>query len=311
VEHSIQSQVEPFPVIEVPLDAPDRTEDMGTKVKFWFDESNRGRCLYKKARLNTGEDWAEKIAAELCQLLQLPHAEYDLATYQGEPGIVSPSFLPQNASLVIGNEILFQTLPDYPKNTPEPAQHTINNIFRVIQEKSLQLPIDWKSPATAIQTPADVFVGYLMLDAWIGNTDRHHENWALIRFNGQDYLAPTYDHASSLGRNEPDRKRQQRLLTQDQGFSVRAYVEKCKSCIYDKMTDKTPLKTFDAFVKAGEKYPSAALTWLSLLEQVSSEDIQKLFDRIPKERITSVASQFAQEILRINRDRLLAIRQNL
>ncbi|MBN4005279.1 hypothetical protein [Nostoc sp. LPT] len=57
---------EQFPIIDVPLDAPEADEDLGTKEKFWFRHQYLGRCLFKKARPNTGEDWAEKIAAELC-----------------------------------------------------------------------------------------------------------------------------------------------------------------------------------------------------------------------------------------------------
>ena len=52
---------------------------------------------------------------------------------------------------------------------------------------------------------------YIVLDALIGNTDRHHENWALLRkkinnkWSGQ--TSPSFDHASSLGRELEDRKR--------------------------------------------------------------------------------------------------------
>lgn len=84
---------DPFPIIEVPLDASQDIEDLGTKEKFWFRHPYLGCCLFKKARLNTGEDWAEKIAAQLCKLLGLPHAEQELAIYKGEKGTVSPSFL--------------------------------------------------------------------------------------------------------------------------------------------------------------------------------------------------------------------------
>jgi hypothetical protein len=54
-----------------------------------------------------------------------------------------------------------------------------------------------------------------MLDALIGNTDRHHENWGLVLQGTSDHqdlrLAPTFDHASSLGRNETDERREARL----------------------------------------------------------------------------------------------------
>ncbi|WP_335233305.1 hypothetical protein [Nostoc sp.] len=99
---------EQFSIIDVPLDAPEGNEDVGTKEKFWFRHQYLGSCLFKKARPNTGEDWAEKIAAELCELLGLPHADYELAIFNGENGIVSPSFLPpqEGAILILGNEIL-------------------------------------------------------------------------------------------------------------------------------------------------------------------------------------------------------------
>lgn len=189
-------RTEQFPIIEVPLEAPEEDETMGTKEKFWFRNEERGLCLYKKARKNTGEDWAEKIAAELSELLELPHANYELATFNEEPGIISPFFLPSDkdsipsGQLFPGNEILAQILSDYPKNSKNPSQHTIDNIFQVVGDDSVQLPLSW-TPPSGILTAVDVFIGYLLLDAWIGNTDRHHENWAFIRIANQNYLAPT------------------------------------------------------------------------------------------------------------------------
>ncbi len=54
-----------FQIIEVPADVPREQEQMGTKPKFWFQDEDQGYCLYKEARPNTGEDWAEKVAAEV------------------------------------------------------------------------------------------------------------------------------------------------------------------------------------------------------------------------------------------------------
>ncbi|MGL5079164.1 MAG: hypothetical protein ACRDBG_25470 [Waterburya sp.] len=154
-------------------------------------------------------------------------------------------------------------------------------------------------------------IGYLLLDAWIGNSDRHHENWAFISSESQTYLAPTYDHGSSLGRNEPDEKRRARLTTKDKGFSVQAYAEKCNSCLYDEIKDKKPLKTFDVFCKAAKINPSAACVWLSRLSDISTADTLELFDRIPSNRISQTAVEFAQKILEINQNRLLNLLNTL
>jgi len=298
-----------FPIIQIPPDAPGEDEQMGTKVKFWFDHESLGICLYKKARPNTGEDWSEKIAAELCGLLQLPHAKYELATFQQEKGIISPYFLPEGGSLTFGNEILSRIVLDYPTDSRNLSQHTINSALDAIANDSVNLPFDW-NPPEGISNPVETFVGYLLLDTWIGNTDRHHENWAFVNLADKTYLAPTYDHASCLGRNESDKKREERLKTKDSGFSVEAYARKSPSAFYAQVGDKT-LKTFDAFDLAAQSYPDAASLWLDCLANISSTSTLELFERIPKERISASAIKFAQKILEVNQSRLLKLRESL
>ena len=52
--------------------------------------------------------------------------------------------------------------------------------MEAIQENSVGFPPIWKVPHSFTDA-RDLFVGYLLLDAWIGNGDRHHENWGFIR----------------------------------------------------------------------------------------------------------------------------------
>lgn len=296
-----------FPIIEVPLDASQDIEDLGTRIKFWFYDDNLSRCLFKKARPNTGEDWAEKIATELCKLLGLPHAEQELAIYRGEKGTVSPSFLRgkwKNGTLITGREILAQRIPDYPQHPKDHSQHTINNVFSTIEATSLNLPIEW-IPPKGINTAIDTFVGYLLLDAWIGNTDRHHENWAFISVKDRIYLSPTYDHGSSLGRNEPDSKRQQRLTTKDKAFAVESYAQKCYSVFYTQVGNTHRLRNFDVFCEVKKLYPNAAKIWLDRLAEISSSDTLEIIMRIPKHRISIPAIEFAHKILELNQKELL------
>lgn len=90
-----------FTIIEVPEDATQETESLGTKFKFWY-RNDKLDYLYKQARPNTGEAWSEKIASELCQLLNLAHADYELAIWNGNLGTISPSFVPPNKTLGVG-----------------------------------------------------------------------------------------------------------------------------------------------------------------------------------------------------------------
>jgi len=298
---------EQFPIIDIPLDAPEADEDLGTKEKFWFRHQYLGRCLFKKARPNTGEDWAEKIAAQLGELLGLPHADYELATFNGENGIISPSFLPEGAILSPGNEVLAPIVPDYPQDSKDLSQHTIDNVSKAIGNAALNLPINW-IPPKGISQAMEIFIGYLLLDAWIGNSDRHHENWAFISLEKKIYLAPTYDHASSMGRELSDEKRYLKLNNK----SVTGYAEKCSSLIYSSFGDKKRLKTFDVFREAQQYYAnSAASVWLNNLARVSSNDTLELFKQIPSNRISQTAIEFAQKILELNQSKLLKLRQTL
>lgn len=48
-----------------------------------------------------------------------------------------------------------------------------------IESSQVQLPPDWTAPE-GIETAQDLFIGYILLDALIGNGDRHHENWGFV-----------------------------------------------------------------------------------------------------------------------------------
>ncbi|MFA5865733.1 MAG: HipA-like protein [Phycisphaerae bacterium] len=304
---------EKFEIIEVPPDQAQRVEAMGTKFKFWYKDKHLGECLYKKSRQNTGEDWAEKIAAELSELLNLPHAAYELALCNGHRGTVSKNFLPPNTSLTHGNEILLKLIQNYPpaqegqKNFYRVSQHRLDVVMDIMELQDVDTPIGW-NPPQGIKTGLDTFIGYLLLDAWIGNTDRHHENWAFLRGSPPRlHLAPSYDHASSLGRNESTESMNDRLTTKDQGRSVGGYVEKCRSAFYDKIDDKKPLTTFEAFKKAKFRKPVPAKIWLDRLGEIRIDEVNNFFDRIPDDRISKVAIKFGQKILELNRNKLLEL----
>lgn len=163
-----------FEIIDVPGEAPSDPEAMGTKRKFWYDDARFGRALFKHARSETGEDWAEKIAAELCSRLGLPHARYELADWGGHKGTISVNFLPENASLVPGNELIFGIQPTYNRtSTFNAADHTVLMVEKALLNYGAKPPPEADLPS-GVRTASDVFLGYLMLDAWIGNTDRHH-----------------------------------------------------------------------------------------------------------------------------------------
>ena len=139
-----------------------------------------------------------------------------------------------------------------------------------------------------------------------GNQDRHHENWGLVLTkDGSVHLAPSYDHASCLGRIETDIEKHERLTTKDRQRTVEYYIRKASSAFYAAPTSKKPLSTLDAFRAAARSRPAAALTWLKRLEAVSQDQTEQILRQVPQDRISEVSVYFAQRMLELNRNRLL------
>ncbi len=304
-----------FPVRDISELDPERIEQIGTKEKYWFSrtakhwywECEGDEFLFKAGRQGTGDNWAERVACGLCGLLGLPHAEYDLATHGKKKGVITPNFVPRGAWLVLGNEILFRYRQSYDRaKRYRQSKHTVGVVLAVVGNKAVGPPPGLSSP-DGINSARDFFVGYLMLDALIANQDRHHENWGLVIIpeDGTCYLAPTFDHASSLGRNESDISRDDRLNTRDINRSMDRYVQRAKSAFYGTPTATRPLSTLEAFVEAAKRNRDAARCWLDRLEKISPSDARSIIDLVPQGEMSQVAKEFTHRIIELNRQRLL------
>jgi hypothetical protein len=172
-----------YKIVTVPTDAPEDSESLGSKYKFWYGSQ---QWLFKEARERSGEDWAEKVSAEVADLLGLPHAEYELGIWHRAAlevrGVVSRNFCGRRHTLVLGNELLTDCDPEYGPGVSKfrLSAHTVERVVKTIHDKNLSLPLGWNAPPQVGQS-VDLFVGYLLLDALVGNTDRHHENWGAVR----------------------------------------------------------------------------------------------------------------------------------
>lgn len=288
-------------------------EQLGTKEKFWFFYSHDTETLqlFKYSRAGTGEHWSEKCAAEFCTLLDIPHASYDLAKCNDRFGVVTQNMIPSGFRMVMGNEVLHSSTSDYPRpllpdeNPVRVREHTVTRVLGLLDKESIQAPI------TDINlnglNAADVFCGYLMLDALISNQDRHHENWAIMLKNetGEKFLCPTYDHAASLGREMLDEERDERLTTKDINRQIPCFVRKARSELFKVKTDRKPLLTVEAFQHAVEARDAARNHWLGKLRALSEESIAEVFAQVPASCITDCTRKFATLMVIENRRRLL------
>ena len=211
-----------------------------------------------------------------------------------------------------GNELLMQMDPSigHVSHFRETA-HTLNAVWQVLERTGCALPIGW-NPPPGIRSAVDVFVGYLMLDAVIGNTDRHHENWGIVDTPAgtaaRRHLAPTFDHASCLGCHLTDEARAKKLVTKDLQFSPEAYARRARSAFFaEYATGSKPMLTMDAFWNAAAQSPDAVTIWLDKLQTLLPAQIDNILTSIPRDRCSQNSLDFARRVLLHNKKRLLSM----
>lgn len=287
-----------YPIIEIQREWVLQPEALGSKEKFWFRRNDdEPEWLFKFARLATGEHWAEKIAAEVADSLRITHARVELAEFQGTRGSASESFAQGGRELFHGNQVLAGRVLGYdPEKKFQQSDHTLTNIYVAIDKHYLV-------PQAAHEAKAHL-AEYLVLDALIGNTDRHHENWGILRkrlgkiWTGR--LAPTFDHASSLGRELLDSggsKCRQRLLSEN---CVGDYSEKSRGGIYWESSDKHGPSPLELVRRAAGLFPESFGPALELLQHLDLKGTQAIINRVPAVWMTPLQREFAVALMCYN-----------
>lgn len=305
-----------FPIIAIAKADIAGEEQLGSKEKFWFRRDGQ-RWLFKEARMINaptgtfiaGEDWAEKIGTEIAHRLNIPAATVELAEYAGRRGCASLNFTTPAQQLMHGNEVMAGMLAGYdPELRYRQANHTVDNI---IQAVSRMFPKSRDHVAALRQ-----LASYMVLDALIGNTDRHHENWGFLwqvdvdidevtevgRLRKEYDVAPTFDLGSSLGRELLDSRREQIIARN----GVAAWLRKGRGGIYmpDERHGASPLALVESTAR---QYPDFFRPTLDVLRGTPLATLTDVVDRIPDLRMTATARIFAKTMLGVAYDKLRSV----
>lgn len=276
---------------------------MGSKEKWWVSLPTDDReWLLKLARIDerdgtvAGEDWAEWSVHHLSGLMGVPTATVHPARLDGRRAIISRSVLHDRLdALDHGNSVISAKFPEY-----DQAVHGVNPGYTTsaVQEALTGvLPpreFVWPDYFTAF----DVWVGYLLLDAWVAGRDRHHENWAVVLRGRERRLAPSFDHGNALGFQERDDRRQ-RMLQDDahlqrwtaRGTSRHFAGRPGLADLAHSALRLAPLNT--------REY------WLSRLDEVTEQAVRSIISKVPADIMSEVTCTFIVRLLEMNQRRLL------
>jgi hypothetical protein len=292
-----------FEIISIPASNIELDEELdGIIPKGWIETPSLGLVLFKEAKserdyiAESRTDWSEKIVSEINQLVGLPTALYELAVMvddnQEIPGTVSIDLSqPGDEERFPIEELLQQSMSKY----DYAVNYQVNNVIQALSDNNIRLPPNFQVPK-GIKDAADMFVGVLMIDATVGNSDRHDRNLDIVRqTNGQFYLSPVFDHGYSLGAIEDNDLRSwvsPEHYNQYHNFSSFSY-------------EGEDISGLEAFRQAAEIRPQAAKIWLNKLQHLDFGQVKQVFTKIPSNRLTQEAKNFALELFKHNQKQLL------
>lgn len=299
---------EKYPIIEIKPEWVLDREAMGSKKKFWYREHNDMEpWLFKFPQENkhthelAGQHWAEKIAEQAAALLETRYATVELAVFDGNRGSATKSFVHERRMLFHGNQLLAGAIPEYNvQATFGHSSHTLENIF-----KTFELSLDGE---TFLRRSKLFFSEYLVLDALIANTDRHHENWGFLLKRTTEggwtaAIAPSFDHASSLGRELQDERREQ-IIKEGR---IGNYVNKGHGGIYWSADEKRAPSPLELVMRATERYPDFFRPALEKLRKFDESALARIIGRMPDEWMSDSARRFAHALMCYNQQQLLRL----
>ncbi len=293
-------------------------EQVGSTRNVWLEEPGAGlRWLHKDTiipvnEVEQGEDWSEVVSTQVAHLLGVPCATTRLCTREGRRGSLSLSVVPKGQSLWEGRVVLeaaqapgyFSHIEGEPGVDPDRPDvkrpgHSLTNILDTLQD--VAAPPGFEGPKEL--NGYDVFAGYMILDALIANRDRHEQNWAVLApalLSEAVRLAPSYDHASSLGYNLTDSRRERCVA---ESSRLEDWAGKGTAYRFEH-SGKPPTLVSHAAQAVDLCTPEGANWWRERLADCRLDFVQEaLRDRAIAE-MSDVAAKFAHELLDLNLRRL-------
>lgn len=177
-------------------------EPTGKNSKDWYrDPDSKQVWLFKPVGdgpnvTQDGKDWAEKLAHEIAVLFGIPTARVEFARREHELGTICLNANPSSLPIQSGALLLQSRDENFDMRDKESRGHSLTVISEVLQDVAVPLGFEGPSSMGGI----GIFAGYLILDAIVGNRDRHSQNWSVVLDeNRRRRMMPSYDHGSSLG----------------------------------------------------------------------------------------------------------------
>ena len=153
---------------------------------------------------------SEYIGSHLFQMFGIDAQETYLGMCDGKQVVVMKNFLGPNEILVAFNGVGESSL----ERDKEIYQYTYEDIICMLNENV---------KSTNVMETIERFWDMFIVDALIGNFDRHGGNWGFIKKEGRYHIAPVYDNGSCLYPKCNSEDKMKRILSSKEEIDRRVY----------------------------------------------------------------------------------------
>ena len=227
---------------------------------------------------------SEYLGSHIFQSIGISVQETFLGTYDGKNVVVMKNFLEPEDALVAFNGVGESSL----ERDKELYQYTYEDITAMLTENM---------KSTNVTETIERFWDMFIVDALIGNFDRHGGNWGFIKRDNKCRIAPVYDNGSSL---------YPKLNTDEKIAEVLASQEEIDKRIYQFPTSHIKVKNRKSSyfeVVSSLQFEACNDALKRIVPRIDLERINKIIDEI--EEISELRKQFYKTMLQQRYEKIL------
>lgn len=264
------------------------SEGSGASEKIWLEEPETGEIgvfkypkYFSNSDFITTEHISEKIASEFGKLIGIDCATVEIGKRNLRLGSMSYLINRKNEELKEGMDIIGKYYIDYDRSKlydrEKEEYYSLEVILKSLEEFNLK----------------NEFLKVIIFDYLIGNTDRHQNNWAILKRSEEIVLCPLYDNGSSLCCYVPEEQICDYLGNDFQKFSSLVDSKSRSRIRIDKKAKKEP-------------------THLEVLKYIRKnyyketfEFVERIISNISELKINEILEESAEDLISENRKVLI------
>lgn len=153
---------------------------------------------------------SEYLGSHIYQMLGFDCQDTYLGSYCGENVVACKDFVVDDYQFVPFNDVGESTIEE----DKESYQYSYEDIIELLQSNK---------KLTKVEETISSFFEIYIIDALLGNFDRHGGNWGFLKKDNRYYLAPVFDNGSCLYPNMVDKDEIQFILNDEVEIDKRVY----------------------------------------------------------------------------------------